>query len=164
MTLALPKRAAFQFVCVIGVICGLTCSAAEPMHLITLDPGHFHASLVQKFMYPDVSPLVSVYAPPGPDLEEHLARIESFNNRTNDPTHWQEKVYTGTNFLERMLSENGHKGGAGLPGANAGANSLVVIAGNNARKTEYISRSVDAGLNVLADKPMAINPADFLQL
>src|SRR5579864_650068 len=81
----------------LSLICGLKSTvAAEPaMHLITLDPGHFHASLVQKFMYPEVSPVVNVYAPTGPDLQEHLARIESFNNRTNDPTHWQEKVYTG---------------------------------------------------------------------
>ena len=31
-------------------------------HLVTLDPGHFHAALVQKSMYPDVSPVVHVYA------------------------------------------------------------------------------------------------------
>ena len=29
--------------------------------LVTLDPGHFHASLVQKFMYPDVDSVVHVY-------------------------------------------------------------------------------------------------------
>jgi predicted dehydrogenase len=36
-----------------------------------------------------------------------------------------------------------------------------VISGNNAKKTEYIKQSVDAGIHVLADKPMAINTADF---
>jgi predicted dehydrogenase len=41
------------------------------------------------------------------------------------------------------------------------AGNVVVLAGNNARKTEYIDRSVGAGFNVLADKPMAITPADF---
>jgi predicted dehydrogenase len=40
----------------------------------------------------------------------------------------------------------------------------VVIAGNNARKTEYIVRSIDAGLNVLADKPMVRTPADLVKL
>jgi hypothetical protein len=29
-------------------------------HLITLDPGRLHASLVQKFMYPDVDPTITV--------------------------------------------------------------------------------------------------------
>jgi len=37
----------------------------------------------------------------------------------------------------------------------------VVLAGNNSRKTEYILKSVQAGYNVLSDKPMAITPKDF---
>lgn len=125
-------------------------SATNEVRLITLDPGHFHAGLVQKFMYPQVSPVVHVYAPAGPDLQEHLQRIESFNTRPESPTHWQEKVYTGTDFVERMLSDR--------------AGNVVVLAGNNARKTEYIERSVRAGFNVLADKPMAITPEGFTLL
>jgi predicted dehydrogenase len=124
--------------------------AADTIRLITLDPGHFHAGLVQKFMYPQVSPVVHVYAPAGQDLHEHLQRIESFNQRPDNPTHWEEKVYTGPDFLERMLR---HKAG-----------NVVVLAGNNLRKTEYIERSVRAGLNVLADKPMAITPEGFALL
>ncbi|MGA2137948.1 MAG: putative oxidoreductase C-terminal domain-containing protein [Verrucomicrobiia bacterium] len=118
--------------------------------LITLDPGHFHAALVQKFMYADVDPLVHVYAPSPDDLAEHLKRIERFNTRTDQPTHWQEKVYTGPNFMEKMLSEK--------PG------NVVVFSGKNTQKTEFILRSVQAGLNVLADKPMVITPADFPRL
>jgi predicted dehydrogenase len=118
--------------------------------LMTLDPGHFHASLVQKFMYADVDPVVHVYAPAGDDLQEHLKRIQGFNSRSNQPTHWGEEVYAGPDYFEKML--------AGKPG------NVVVIAGNNTRKTEYILRSVEAGLNVLADKPMAITPADFQKL
>ena len=52
-----------------------TAKTAETVHFITLDPGHFHASLVQKFMYPQVSPIVHVYAPGGPDLEQHLQQV-----------------------------------------------------------------------------------------
>ena len=121
--------------------------APDSVRLITLDPGHFHAGLVQKFMYPQVSPVVHVYSPGGPDLKEHLQRVEGFNARTNAPTRWQEKVYTGPDFLERMVQEK--------------AGNVVVLAGNNARKTEYIDRAVSAGFNVLADKPMAISPANF---
>jgi len=124
--------------------------AADTVRLITLDPGHFHASLVQKFMYPQVSPNVHVYAPAGLDVQEHLKRIESFNTRVEDPTHWQEEVYTGPDFLQRMLREK--------------AGNVVVISGNNAHKTEHIEQSIAAGLNVLADKPMAISPKDFIQL
>ncbi len=123
---------------------------ARRFQLMTLDPGHFHAALVQKFMYGDVDPLVHVYAPPGDDVALHLKRIEGFNSRTQDPTSWQTKTYTGSDFLEKMLAEK--------PG------NIVVLAGNNARKTDYILESVQAGLNVLADKPMAITPADYEKL
>ena len=36
-----------------------------------------------------------------------------------------------------------------------------MIAGNNRRKSEYIKTCVDAGLNVLADKPMCIDREGF---
>jgi predicted dehydrogenase len=121
-----------------------------PVRLITLDPGHFHASLVQKFMYDGVDPLVHVYAPAGNDVAEHLKRIEAFNARPAEPTHWRENVYTGADYLDRMLQDR--------------AGNVVVISGNNARKAEYIARAVDAGMNVLADKPMVITPADFERL
>ena len=119
-------------------------------HLLTLDPGHFHASLVQKFMYPDVDSVVDVYSAGGDDLEQHLARIKSFNTREDHPTHWVEKVHTSPDYLERMIADR--------------AGNVVVIAGNNARKTEYIVRSIDAGLNVLADKPMVRTPDDLVKL
>jgi predicted dehydrogenase len=118
--------------------------------LMTLDPGHFHASLVQKFMYADVSPVVHVYAPAGDDLNEHLKRIEGFNTRTDRPTHWQEEVYSRPDFLEKMLADH--------PG------NIVVLAGKSVQKTDYILRSVQAGLNVLADKPMVVRPEDLPKL
>ncbi|HEV7991285.1 MAG TPA: putative oxidoreductase C-terminal domain-containing protein [Gemmatimonadaceae bacterium] len=118
--------------------------------LLTLDPGHFHASLVQKFMYPDVDSTVWVYSAGGDDLAQHLARVATFNARTEKPTHWSEQTYVGKDYLERMITDR--KG------------NVVVIAGNNARKTEYIVRSIDAGLNVLADKPMVRTPEDLVKL
>jgi predicted dehydrogenase len=41
---------------------------------------------------------------------------------------------------------------------------VVVIAGNNREKRDYISGSLQAGLNVLADKPMCIDAAGFEKL
>ena len=117
------------------------------VHLITLDPGHFHAGLVQKFMYDQVDPVVHVYSPGGAELEDHLARINSYNTRTEQPTHWEEVVYTGPDFLEKMLKDK--------------AGNVVVISGNNAKKAQYIDQSIGAGFNVLADKPMAIRPEDY---
>ncbi|GAA4304723.1 putative oxidoreductase C-terminal domain-containing protein [Compostibacter hankyongensis] len=115
--------------------------------LITLDPGHFHAALVQKSMYPQIDSVVQVYAPEGPELQAQLDYIKQYNTRAEDPTHWVEQVYTGKDFLEKMVEEK--KG------------NVVVMAGNNHRKTEYIKRTVDAGMNVLGDKPMAIDTAGF---
>jgi predicted dehydrogenase len=118
--------------------------------LITIDPGHFHAALVQKIMYPQVSTDVYVYAPDGPDYKQHLDRIKSYNTRTENPTSWNEIVYTGNDFFEKMITDK--------PG------NVVVLSGNNRKKAEYITKSIDAGLNVLADKPMIISPDDFPKL
>jgi len=117
------------------------------VQLMTLNPGHYHAALVQKSMYDQVSPVVHVYAPAGSEVQEYLKRVESFNNRPENPTSWQEKVYTGDDYLEKMLAEK--------PG------NVVVISGNNQKKTEYIKSAVDAGLNVFCDKPMCIDAAGF---
>src|SRR6266581_9081868 len=72
---------------------------------MTLDPGHFHAALVQKEMYPGVSKKVDVYAPLGNDLIDHLARVGRFNTRKESPTAWELEVHTGPDFLERMCRE-----------------------------------------------------------
>lgn len=123
---------------------------AGEVKIITLDPGHFHAALVQKNMYTQISPEVFVFAPASADLDLHLKRIEGYNTRSDKPTSWNEKVYTGPDYFEKMLSEK--------PG------NVVVIAGNNRIKTDYIKKSVAAGLNVLADKPMVITPEKFAEL
>ena len=95
-------------------------------------------------------PVVHVYAPAGDDLDEHLKRIERFNTRADQPTHWLEKVYTGRLPGRPRSARHARRQEAGQ--------SCVVLSGNNARKTDYICSSVEAGLNVLADKPMAITP------
>ena len=116
------------------------------VRFMTLDPGHFHASLVQKEMYPGVvSPRVDVYAPLGTDLVEHLGRITAFNTRKDTPTSWQLEIHTGPDFFERMLTEH--------PG------NVVVISGRNSGKIDRIAASVHAGLNVLADKPWILKSA-----
>ena len=121
--------------------------SSTSVRLITVDPGHFHAALVQKFMYDNVDSVVHVYAPNGADVELHLKRIEGFNTRADNPTHWKEEVYYGSDFFEKMISEK--------------AGNVVVLSGNNQKKTEYISKSLEAGFHVLADKPMIINNTDF---
>lgn len=120
----------------------------EPqIRLITLDPGHFHSALIQKSMYPEIDSVVHVYAPYGDEVKSHLNLISSYNKRAQEPTRWNQKVYTGDDYLARMFQEK--------------AGNVVVIAGNNKFKTNYIKASVDSGLNVLADKPMAIDTEGF---
>lgn len=121
--------------------------SADKIKLITLNPGHFHSALVQKSMYPDVDSVVHVYAPKGEELESHLKLIEQYNTNAENPTRWKEEVYIGDDYFKRMLEDK--------------AGNVVVLAGNNQKKTDYIKRSIDAGINVLADKPMVINKEAF---
>lgn len=125
---------------------------AGEIKLIVLAPGHFHANLLQKSAMTQVSDSVYVYAasPEDAGLKQYLSAIESFNTRADNPTTWQTVVYTGDDFLHNMIAEK--KG------------NVLVLAGNNKEKTEYILKAVYAGLNVLSDKPMAINREDFLLL
>jgi predicted dehydrogenase len=118
--------------------------------LITLDPGHFHAALIQKEMYPEVAKRTTVYAPLGPDVIDHLQRVARFNSRPENPTAWEVDIHTSPDFLERMI--------AAKPG------NVVVLSGRNRRKIDLIQASVNAGLNVLADKPWIISAADLPKL
>lgn len=120
------------------------------MKLIVLDPGHFHAALLQKKMYPGIDATARVYAPAaGPDLDDYARRVEAFNARADAPTRWQLERHVGPGFLDELARER---------------DAVVVISGNNRRKTEYLTRSVESGLHTLADKPMAIDPDDFAAL
>ena len=117
---------------------------------MNLDPGHFHAALVQKSMYESVDPVVHVYAPKGPEVESYLNLIERYNTREDNPTAWEEKVYRGDDFFQKMIAEK--------PG------NVMVVSGNNAKKTEYILEAVSSGIHVLSDKPMVISPEEFPML
>jgi predicted dehydrogenase len=121
--------------------------AKGEVRLMILDPGHFHAALIQKTMLGQIDTNVHVFAPEGTDVQDHLTLINRYNLREPDPTRWNEIVYTGPDYLEKMLTEK--------PG------NVMVVSGNNAKKTEYIKKAIDAGINVLADKPMIISPAGF---
>jgi predicted dehydrogenase len=115
------------------------------VRMMTLDPGHFHAALVQKFMVPGASNVADVYAPLGPDLLGHLQRIVGFNTRREKPTDWRVEVHAGPDYQERMLLER--------PG------NVVVLSGRNDLKIDRIKAAVEAGLHVLADKPWVISSA-----
>ena len=115
--------------------------------LVVLDPGHFHASLVLKFPQKQINDTVFVYAPKGEELNQFLSSIKDYNSRAENPTSWVPVVYSGSDYLEKMIGDK--KG------------NVVILAGNNKKKTEYIFTSVNAGYHVLADKPMAIDSNGF---
>jgi predicted dehydrogenase len=117
------------------------------LRLIIVDPGHFHAALAQKEMYPNVAETVHVYAPMGPDLVDYLTRIARFNTRAEAPTTWRLEVHSDPDFLDRMARER--------------AGDAAIFAGRNNEKIAGIAKAVDAGLHVLSDKPMIIRRADL---
>jgi predicted dehydrogenase len=142
---------------------GLLAAAAASPHLraegsppmadvrfVTLDPGHFHAALVQKEMYPGVSKVVHVYAPLGPDLIDHLARVSRFNQRADNPTSWELQVHATPDFLPQMLRDR--------------AGNAVVLSGRNRGKIDRVQSSLDAGFNALVDKPWILEAADLPKL
>jgi predicted dehydrogenase len=133
-----------------AIIFTMCAHAADQVKLIVLDPGHFHAALVQKDMYPGLDPAVSVYAPMSPDVVDYLNRIALFNTRKENPTAWKIELHAGPDFFERMLKEH--------PG------NVVVLTGRNRPKMDRIEASINAGLNVLADKPWIITSRDLPRL
>lgn len=126
--------------------CLAGCSSGRTVRLSVVDPGHFHASLVQKYSLPDVDPTVRVYAPAGPELEQYLAAIEGYNSRSEAPCNWKEVIVEGSP-LETLPEASGRE--------------AVILAGNNRNKAAYILHAVSKGYNVLSDKPMAISAADI---
>lgn len=123
---------------------------AGEIKLVVLNPGHFHASLLQKFPQPQVNDTVYVYAPKGEELEQYLASIDAYNTRADNPTNWAQVVYEGEDYLEKMINDK--------------SGNVVILAGNNRKKTEYIHEAIDAGFNVLSDKPMVINRGNYFLL
>lgn len=132
-------------------LCSLAAAtAAGQVKLVIVEPGHFHASLVQRDMYPQVSPRVSVYSTLGPELLDYVGRVTQFNTRADSPTRWDLEVHTGADFFDRMIQER--------------AGNVAVFSGKNREKIGRIVRSLEAGYSVLADKPWIITSTDLPKL
>ena len=148
----MKKNLALRVGLLLAVLCILPLSGQQPkpLRLLIYDPGHFHATLLQKDMVPELDPRVSVYAPLGPELVEYLSRISLFNNRLENPTRWELDVHTGPAPFESMLHDR--------------SGDVVVFSGHNKGKIDRILRSLSAGLHVLADKPWITSAADMPKL
>jgi predicted dehydrogenase len=130
-----------------GSVIGYSQKEMPEYRFAIVDPGHFHAALVQKEMYPEVSPQVHVYAPLGPDLLDYLARISRFNHRPGSPTRWNLEVHTSPDFLAQLATEK--------------AGNIAVFSGRNRGKIDKILAALEAGFHVLADKPWIIRSEDL---
>ncbi len=134
----------------LSLILMLNLAQAGDLRLMILEPGHFHAALIQKDMYPGISPKVAVYAPLGPELLDYLNRVSLANTRAEAPTAWQLDVHTGPDFFTRMLEER--------------QGNVVVFTGRNRPKVNRMIQTLDAGYHVFADKPWIIRSADMEEL
>ncbi|MDR7132519.1 putative dehydrogenase [Algoriphagus sp. 4150] len=118
--------------------------------IMSLDPGHFHAGLIHKSMYPQVDSTVYVFAPEGAELKDYLNRLAGYNNREEDPTAWNLQVSTGDDYLEKMIASK--------------SGNVMMVAGKNDRKIDYIAAAISNGINVYADKPLVIDKSGFDKL
>lgn len=98
------------------------------LEIVVLDPGHFHASLLQKETLTDVSDTIRIYAPEGTGVNQYQESIDSYNQRAESPTTWKKQVYTGDDYLQKMLAD--HKG------------NVVVLAGKQFKKRRCYIRSL----------------------
>ncbi|MDE7386992.1 MAG: Gfo/Idh/MocA family oxidoreductase [Muribaculaceae bacterium] len=125
--------------------------AGNGHHMIAVvDPGHFHAALVTKSRLAAVDDTIAVYAPSGPELEQYKSFIDTYNARADNPTAWVLDITEGPDYMAAFAADS--------------AADIVVLAGNNRHKTDYLLAATRAGKNVLADKPMAIDTVGFDKL
>jgi len=120
------------------------------IQIMALDPGHFHAGLIHKTMYREVDSTIYVFGPEGPELKDYLNRIAGYNQRTEAPTAWNISLETGPDFLDKMIRSK--------PG------NVMIVAGKNDVKIDYITAAIENGINVYADKPLVINSDGFGKL
>ncbi|WP_075351049.1 putative oxidoreductase C-terminal domain-containing protein [Algoriphagus marinus] len=118
--------------------------------IMALDPGHFHAGLIHKTMYPEIDSTIYVFAPEGPELKDYLNRIAGYNERNENPTAWNINLEIGPDYLDKMIKSK--------PG------NVMMVAGKNDLKIDYITAAIENGINVYADKPLVINSQGFKKL
>ncbi|WP_165793034.1 putative oxidoreductase C-terminal domain-containing protein [Sphingobacterium haloxyli] len=122
----------------------------EKARLTVINPQHFHAALVQKHMHPAIDSVVHLFADSSTTVKGYKQLIAQYNMREDDPTHWRIIDYYGANFLEKAFDPV--------------TGNVVILAGDNQRKIDYIQESVRRGRDVFADKPLVIDVAGYRKL
>ncbi len=145
----------FSFVsillCAVGCVRKDSSSKREgKAELTVIDPQHFHAALVQKHIHPGIDSVVHLFADSSTTVEGYKQLIAQYNTREEDPTRWEIIDYYGPDFLEKAF--------------DLGVGNVVVLAGDNQRKIDYMQKSVQHGRDVFADKPLVIDAAGYRKL
>src|SRR5882672_3629926 len=113
------------------------------MHtIVILNPGHFHAALTLRERHPLIGEDVHVFAEDGPDVDNFVRLVHSFNDRALNPTRWTLYVYRGADYLEKLIAQR--------PG------EVIIVAGRNNEKMPLIHFLHAQGFRVLGDKPWLI--------
>lgn len=110
--------------------------------IVILNPGHFHAALTLRECHPLIDDNVHVFAEDGPDVDDFVRLVHSFNDRAVNPTRWTLHVYRGADYLEKLAAQR--------PG------EVVIVAGRNNEKMRLIHFLHGQGFHVLGDKPWLI--------
>lgn len=125
-------------------------SETSSIQIMTLAPGHFHAGLIHKDMYAEVDSTLNIFAPEGPELADFLGRVAGYNTRSENPTAWKLEVELSDQPLNAMLNKK--------PG------NVMVVAGKNDVKIDYVLEAIKNGVHVYADKPLVIDEVGFEKL
>ena len=151
-------RTLSYFSSLIILLCGVGCTGENPANqkkeekarLTVIDPQHFHAALVQKYTHPGIDSVVHLFADSSATVDGYKQLITQYNTRGSEPTQWEIVDYFGADFLEKAF--------------DPAAGNVVVLAGDNQRKIDYIQKSVQHGRDVFADKPLVINATGYRKL
>lgn len=123
---------------------------SDNIKLLLIQPEHFHAALVQKYKNVDVNSEVHLFADNPSSTQAYEKFIQQYNSRVNEPTNWEIISYYGTDFLEKAFDND--------------VGNVVILAGDNKRKIDFISQSIRHGKDVFADKPLVIDADGYNKL
>src|SRR5690606_23438552 len=130
------------FSLLIILLCGVGCAVENPSNqkkeekakLTVIDPQHFHAALVQKHIHPGIDSVVHLFADSIATVEGYKQLITQYNTRESEPTQGKIVDYSGVDFLEKAFEPK--------------AGNVVVLAGDNQQKIDYIQKAVQQNRDV----------------
>lgn len=140
----------------LSIIMSFSCSVKKDIEntskvrLVVIDPQHFHAALVQKTKHHMLEDTVYLFAELDSTTNGYKSLIKQYNTRSDNPTNWQLVDSYGSDFLQQAVAQTD--------------GDLVVLAGDNKKKIDYITESINSNKAVFADKPLVINSAGYSKL